>query len=160
MGPFRGTWNRARTGVQDESPIGSVDMATVETPLPDALGASQIARVSLRDTLGRWHLDRLGDVAALLASELVNNAVLHVGGPSTMRVSRSRTALRIEVDDASAAPPELEHADDKAEHGRGIFLVTTMSKDWGDEIHPHGKTVWFELELSAVLGEVHRNGSS
>jgi anti-sigma regulatory factor (Ser/Thr protein kinase) len=135
-------------------------MASVETPLPYGLGASQIARASLRNTLGLWHLERLADVAALLASELVSNAVLHAGGPSTMRVSRSRTALRIEVEYVSVAPPELHHADHIAEHGRGIFLVTTMSSDWGYEVHVHGKTVWFELELPVVLGQVHRNGSS
>lgn len=135
-------------------------MATVETALPYGFGASRVARTSLRDTLAEWHLDHLADVAALLASELVDNVALHVGGSSAMRVSRSRTALRIEVDDGSVAPPELEDADRTAEHGRGIFLVTCMSNDWGYDVSTDGKTVWFELELSVVLGEVHRNGSS
>ena len=135
-------------------------MTTVETPLPSSLGTPRIARALLRETLHVWDLDRLGDVATLLTSELVNNAVLHVVGSSSLRIVRRTESIRVEVDDSSSSPPILEHPDDSAEHGRGIFLVATMADDWGYALHDGGKTVWFELDISVPLGQVHRNGSS
>jgi anti-sigma regulatory factor (Ser/Thr protein kinase) len=141
--------------VLDGPPIGSVDMTTVETTLPSMLAASRIARTSLRETLRSWDLDRLTDVALLLASELVNNAVLHVASPSTMRLSLLRNSIRVELDDASVSPPTLDHADEADEHGRGIFLVATVSDHWGYKLNAHGKTIWFELDTSASFGDLH-----
>ena len=135
-------------------------MTTAEKPLPSSLGAPRIARRLLRETLPVWDLDRLGDAAAPLTSELVNNGVLHVTGSSTSRIVRRTGSIRIEVDDSSSSPPILEHPDDSAELGRGIFLVPTMADDWGYELHDGGKTVWFELDVSVPLGQVHRNRSS
>ena len=114
----------------------------------------------LRETLHVWDLDRLGDVATVLTSELVNNAVLHVVGSSSLRIVRRTESIRVEVDDSSSSPPILERPDDSAEHGRGIFLVATMADGWGHELHDGGKSVWFELDISVPLGQVHRNGSS
>lgn len=138
-------------------------MATVETALPSGFGAPRIARAFLRAALQTWHLDRVGDVGdvvALLASELVNNAILHVGGAPTMRMTRSVSCIRVEVDDASGALPILEQPVDTMEHGRGLFLVASMANEWGYDLHVGGKTVWFDVCLPVVLAEVHRNGSS
>jgi anti-sigma regulatory factor (Ser/Thr protein kinase) len=131
---------------------------TVELELPAAPTAPRFARAVLRDTLERWHLEALLDVAALLTSELVTNVVHHVGAPMTLRVSRDVTTLRVEVDDRSPASPSVRHVRPQSEHGRGVFLVDALASDWGTERTAAGKTVWFELELEVASAAAEARG--
>ena len=99
-------------------------------------------------------------VVNLLANELVSNAVVHVGGPPTIRMTRSAASVRVEVEDTSGAVPVLEEPDDTAEHGRGLLLVASMADEWGYDLKADGKSVWFELRVPVALRAVHRDGSS
>jgi anti-sigma regulatory factor (Ser/Thr protein kinase) len=129
---------------------------TVELELPAAPTAARVARAVLRDTLAHWNLEALLDAAALLTSELVANVVRHVGAPMTLRVQRTASAIRVEVDDTSCAPPSVQRVRPSSEQGRGVFLVDAIARDWGTASTPRGKTVWFELETPSTAARAHR----
>ncbi|MEV6319054.1 ATP-binding protein [Streptomyces sp. NPDC051776] len=107
------------------------------------------ARHAIRGELARWGLHEQVEVAELLVSELVTNALRHAWGPIHLRMSHSpvRRTLRCDIVDACpAAPPDarpLARVDE--EHGRGLHLVDQLSAGWGARHTAGGKTVWFEL---------------
>jgi anti-sigma regulatory factor (Ser/Thr protein kinase) len=130
-------------------------MPSVETQFPATPEAPQSARAFLRAALETWKLDGFGQVTELLADELVANVVRHVGSPLTLRATTEGPILRIEVDDPSTEPPVLRHPGVHEDRGRGILLVDALATQWGSEIHPDGKTVWFEIDVSTATEEIH-----
>jgi anti-sigma regulatory factor (Ser/Thr protein kinase) len=89
-----------------------------------------------------------GEVAVLLVSELVTNAILHGRAPLELRAHTEGSALRVEVRDQEAAsPPVLRGDADLTEvGGRGLQLVDTLADRWGWCEEDQGKVVWFELD--------------
>jgi anti-sigma regulatory factor (Ser/Thr protein kinase) len=87
----------------------------------------------------------LCDDAALLASEVVTNAIRHAGGSVTVRAERDGEQLVVQVLDASTNEPMVLPLDPWAEAGRGMSLVDAIASDWGVAPHPAGKVVWFRL---------------
>jgi anti-sigma regulatory factor (Ser/Thr protein kinase) len=89
-----------------------------------------------------------GEVAVLLTSELVTNAILHGHGPLELRAHTEGSALRIEVRDTEPASPPVLRADAELTEigGRGLQLVDTLADRWGWSAEPEGKVVWFELD--------------
>jgi len=101
--------------------------------------------------------------AVLLVSELVTNAVRFSGDPAralryseradagliSLSLRHFRDRLLIEVFDTDTHPPVLADADDDAETGRGLVLVTALSKEWSYFLlHDGGKVVHCMLETS------------
>ena len=89
-----------------------------------------------------------GEVAVLLTSELVTNAILYGRAPLELRAQADGAALRVEVHDLDpTSPPVLRHDVDLTEiGGRGLQLVDTLADRWGWAKHDYGKVVWFELD--------------
>ncbi|MET8951716.1 ATP-binding protein [Streptomyces sp. NPDC004393] len=113
-------------------------------------GAVRTSRAVVRGQLRAWGLDVISDVAALLVSELVTNALRHAPGPIGLRLVRSGGAspsLRVEVSDTLPDPPRARSADAESEDGRGLQLVAHSSRRWGTRPADTGKTVWFELAV-------------
>jgi anti-sigma regulatory factor (Ser/Thr protein kinase) len=114
------------------------------------------ARLHARQVLWEWGLSEVAEIAELLLSELVTNAVQAArakvnGPPVNICLSANRDRLLIEVWDGNAQPPvprvlEYFPALD-AESGRGLFLVETLSERWGwyPTRNPGGKVTWCEL---------------
>ncbi|WP_298990581.1 ATP-binding protein [uncultured Pseudokineococcus sp.] len=94
-----------------------------------------------------WHED-VADVAELLVSELVTNALVHGGGAASMAVVVAPGGVRVEV--ADDLPDELEPvvrpASASATGGRGLALVEALATAWGVRRAPGGKVVWFHLD--------------
>ncbi|WP_255306370.1 ATP-binding protein [Streptomyces sp. Wb2n-11] len=88
------------------------------------------------------------DVAELLTTELVTNALVHTEHDAEVTATVAASRLRVEVRDLAARHPQLHVpiADDGT-HGRGLFLVQALADAWGVRAHGVGKVVWFELEL-------------
>jgi anti-sigma regulatory factor (Ser/Thr protein kinase) len=86
------------------------------------------------------------DAAVLIISELVTNAVLHSGSRvigCTLRLDSG--LLHIEVTDQGAGQREPVIREPAADDvsGRGLLLVSTLSKAWGvTPAIPGGRTVW------------------
>ncbi len=105
------------------------------------------ARAAVHEQLHEWGLPGLADNAALLAGELVTNAVRHTRGRAVgLRLVRGDTLL-CEVDDEDHELPVLRGAGPGDEAGRGLRVVSTLAREWGTSRTAAGKTVWFELTL-------------
>jgi anti-sigma regulatory factor (Ser/Thr protein kinase) len=98
---------------------------------------SPCARLHTRLVLAEWDLKPLAETAELLVSELVTNAVRasaglparHLGLPTVqLWLSADHERVLIEVWDADERMPVCEQPDPSAEHGRGLFLVETLSE--------------------------------
>jgi anti-sigma regulatory factor (Ser/Thr protein kinase) len=115
------------------------------------------ARLHARQVLLEWGLPEVAEIAELLLSELVTNAVQAAQAtvndlPVNVRLSANRDRLLVEIWDSNVQPPApraLENGfpDVDAESGRGLFLVETLSERWGwyPTRNPGGKVTWCEL---------------
>jgi len=105
------------------------------------------ARRFVVDTLMAWRCTGLVKAAALVATELATNAVLHARTDFTVTISsRAEGTIRIAVRDASPVRPSRRRAGPLDTSGRGLALVDAMAACWGTDLFPGGKEVW------AVLG--------
>lgn len=95
--------------------------------------------------LGR---DDLVDSAVLATSEVVTNAILHVRTEITVRVvgsSGSSSGERVCISDRSGEP--LRAMRDRGEmwsSGRGLRILSAVTRRWGVDVEHPGKCVWFE----------------
>jgi anti-sigma regulatory factor (Ser/Thr protein kinase) len=92
---------------------------------------------------------RLDDLLLCL-SEVVTNAVLHGGPPIVVIGGIVDQAIRVEVSDGSTAAPVRRPTDRFQPTGRGLHLLDELTSQWGVEIMPTGKTVWFEISGPAT----------
>jgi ABC-type transporter Mla MlaB component len=116
------------------------------TPVP---GATAQARRLLAACCARWRLGHLNDVAALIVTELVANAIRHARTGMTLSVTLQRHHMRIAVRDGSPALPRLAMAEDALEAGRGLLIVEGLAAAWGYADAPGGKVVWATLRAEA-----------
>ena len=130
-------------------------MAPATLELPHTLGAAGHARRHVAAAGVHWPPDVL-DVALLLTSELVTNAVLHGKGEVRLVVRETGPRLRIEVSDAETGSLQLsgDRWSATKEGGRGLLLVAEFATNWGSEPRADrpGKTTWFELDLHSPDG--------
>jgi anti-sigma regulatory factor (Ser/Thr protein kinase) len=122
----------------------------VDSDFERAPESVRAARQFVLATLASWDLDDMGEVASLLTSELVTNAVLHAKTAFHLSVqSDDDREVLIEVTDGSDEPPVRGDARPDAEGGRGLVLVASLASRWGTRLGPRGKAVWFCLERDA-----------
>ncbi|WP_324618077.1 ATP-binding protein [Streptomyces sp. RTd22] len=97
--------------------------------------------------LAAWRLEELAEVAALIVSELVTNAVKHARSNSIrLTITRPEAVrVRIGVVDKSKKRPVPRKSSAEDEGGRGLALVEALAEDWGTDPLPWGKRVWAEL---------------
>jgi len=88
------------------------------------------------------------DDAQLVVSELATNAVIHAGTPFSVAVRSDGSAVRISVQDWSELQPVMREESAVALAGRGLRLIAMVSRSWGVEYGPDGKTVWADLALA------------
>ncbi|MEU9419908.1 ATP-binding protein [Streptomyces sp. NPDC051000] len=114
----------------------------------DLKAVSEVRR-ALRELMRHRCRSDAADVAELLITELVTNALVHTEQGAEVSASLAATRLRVEVRDyASRRPrPYVPSADDGT-HGRGLVLVQELADEWGVDTLARGagKVVWFELE--------------
>ncbi|WP_431772606.1 ATP-binding protein [Streptomyces cucumeris] len=125
----------------------------------DELAAVAQVRAELRLMLRHWGGPGRADLAELLISELVTNALVHTGrgaqvsatlgeGPGARLAGR----LRVEVRDFDARHPVLRaRPPEDATSGRGLLLVHSLADAWGVRTHGVGKALWFELEADGLV---------
>jgi hypothetical protein len=96
-------------------------------------------------------LGEYSDDAAVIASELVSNAVQHAGMDSAevitvtlMRVCKP-DAVAIAVGDSSPHPPVLRETTADSERGRGLQVVDALAVHWGWNPDDGGKEVFAVL---------------
>src|SRR5687768_10892954 len=74
-----------------------------EVALPGTMSAVATARAAVREIVGRWGYrdEECVQLAELIASELVANAVRHAGSTSILTVSADRNTVTLTVRDES-----------------------------------------------------------
>ncbi|MFJ6592012.1 ATP-binding protein [Streptomyces violaceusniger] len=126
-----------------------------------------LARADLRKALAGWGLIAVEDVALLVLSELITNAVRHARVPGRQietRYLHQGDKLRLEVHDAADQLPKLRTPTPESVRGRGLVLVETLADQWG--VTPRaavGKAVWAVLALpvderASLAGGERREG--
>ncbi|MFE1289514.1 ATP-binding protein [Streptomyces sp. NPDC058751] len=124
--------------------------------IPNDPRAVTICRRTLRLILALHGLPHLAEVAELVATELVTNAVQHTAGPAAIRLRRAHGVLRIGVWDADPTPPAPAPPAASGETGRGLTLVEECADGWGwhllgraQDPRGTGKFIWCELATAA-----------
>jgi anti-sigma regulatory factor (Ser/Thr protein kinase) len=153
--------------VHSEDPFSAADAARMvpqfarRVRIPPEPAAAARARAEVAAAIHAWGIGVDPEVALLLTSELVTNAVTHgVGaapdlsaGPGetadqvTVEITAGPAGLRVDVHDGSADPPVLTVpvVEAEQESGRGLLLVTSLAAEWGYYPTPAGKAVYFTL---------------
>ena len=118
-------------------------------PFPESV---RIGRDFTRTTLQHWSMAALTDVAELVVSELLTNALRH-GLPSArrlvddcpirLRLLGQSPYLMCLVTDPGIAIPMLRESGPFAESGRGLNVVESCCVRWGWHLpEGGGKVVW------------------
>lgn len=88
------------------------------------------------------------DDAALIASELATNAVLHSasgqGGKFTLRAEIHASYVRVEVEDAGGPWHQPRHGNDRP-HGFDVIEAFTGRGNWGIDGDVTGRVVWARI---------------
>ncbi|WP_131745891.1 ATP-binding protein [Frankia sp. Cppng1_Ct_nod] len=124
---------------------------TARFDLPANARAAGRARRLINELLTTWGREEDAEVARLLVSEVVTNAVRYTrsNDPLRVQVIAQSDRVRIAVGDGSTMRPVLRAVRDDDESGRGMHLVAALASEWGvvDTLADDspGKHVWFEL---------------
>lgn len=108
------------------------------------------ARAFVAAALAAWDVDDVGELAALLTSEVVTNVVLHARTAFRVAIELVPPDVVVEVWDASPVLPRLRLGGTERENGRGLVLIDSLAARWGSRRDGEGKTVWFALRAGSV----------
>lgn len=112
------------------------------------------AREATRKALFDWGLGEYAEVAELIVSEYVTNALRHGEGPIKMRISCDSDHLRIEVHDDGSGRPVRRPVTAGSVSGRGLEVVDGVlapQGGWrtlGEDDTGAGKTVGAVIRLA------------
>lgn len=119
-------------------------MTSVTSELPRSPASIRAARQLVNAHTASLGVRRRED-AALLASELVTNALVHGIGSISLRIDVDTQGVRVEVSDqgnVALAPSPTPGAHD----GWGLRIVDELADDWG--VRAGSTKVWFRLNHS------------
>ena len=122
----------------------SIDDPSVHLDLEPTPGAPRAARLFLAEQVGPIDPDS-AYAAALCASELVTNGVLHARTRIVVGVTLGARRLLVTVGDRAGGTPHTPPQDDERPSGRGLMLVEALADQWGVSEERDGKTVWFTV---------------
>ena len=141
------------------APTRPTELRGCRVRLTTGPAAAAEARRQVRAAICAWEIPVDPDVAILLTSELVTNAIRHeVTGIVMLAITCSYGQLRVDVHDTSCCLPMLVEAGADDEAGRGLMLVTTLSEEWGFYRTPAGKAVYFTLAFAPDVAEGNGRG--
>jgi anti-sigma regulatory factor (Ser/Thr protein kinase) len=126
-----------KMSVASEAPMAN------EIPVTDLAVARSIVRSRLRH-----HSDETIEIAILLTTELLANAIEHGAGQPriALHIDESQLIVRVHDEDPTIdlAPLPLEPT---RLRGRGLAMVDALASAWGVDRVWDGKAVWFLLNL-------------
>lgn len=165
-------WSELRSAIDQASQAARVAALSPRYPLVSQLAplgalptAPGCARAHVRSTLARWEMSAYEEVAELLISEMVTNAVeastddsgqpIYVGDRMPVVVVRLvaiEDGLVLEVWDVMPTVPVLQQTSTWDDRGRGLLLLQALAHRWNWTTVPDwpGKCVWAELRSSSL----------
>ncbi len=121
-------------------------MASASLVLGAAPASVRRARAFVRAQCEAARTDpALCELATLLTSEVVTNAITHGRSEARLRAFVLSEAVRVEIGDDNARHPQRAERNDQALDGRGLDIVELLARDWGVHDESGGKVVWFEV---------------
>jgi anti-sigma regulatory factor (Ser/Thr protein kinase) len=118
--------------------------------LPPTARSAGDGRRFVVQTLTDWNCDAMIDAAALLASEVITNAVMHARTPLTISLRRTESGhIQIDVSDGSPLQPRRRTPAADATTGRGVALLDQLATSWSVRTTANGKTVTFTLDSTS-----------
>lgn len=119
--------------------------------------APQRARRFVGTALAGAGREGLREVAELLVSELVTNAVVHAASSTEVELVDDGTAVTVLVRDADTGPLVMRAGggSELDEGGRGFQLVDRLAEAWGTEHRGGRKTVWFRVPVHEDAAPAH-----
>src|SRR5580704_16346722 len=149
------------TSVRARQPRNRIDKMAVTHPtelrqrrvrLTREPAAASEARRQVRAAICAWTVPVDPDIAVLLTSDLVTNAITHGDGKTvTLAIRCCCGHLRIDVYDTSRSMPMAVNEPAVTETGPGLVLVAALSTEWGSFRTPAGKVVYFTLAFQPDL---------
>jgi anti-anti-sigma factor len=153
-------WLLQRSGITRFAPMhGSLDEALValgaaparrrvQLELPHELVSPRRARQFADEICRSWHVppDKAVDVV-LVASELVENALLFTSSDCVLRMELHEGLLSVAVRDSSPWPPVRNTPFPEQHDGRGLIIVERTAAAWGWMPASDGKVVWATFAL-------------
>jgi len=112
------------------------------------------AREKTRKALFGWGLGDHAELAEIIISELVTNAILHGEGPVKARISCGSGHLHVQVHDDGPGRPVRRQAKTDDDSGRGLEVIDGLlelyggSRDVEDDDAGGGKTVHVAICLA------------
>jgi anti-sigma regulatory factor (Ser/Thr protein kinase) len=104
-------------------PLTAMPELSVSWPPGRDLTEPRRAREQVRKALFGWGLGEHAEIAELVLSELVSNAICHGTGPVRTRISYSSGLLRMEVHDNGPGRPVRREAAADDTSGRGLTVI-------------------------------------
>ncbi|MFI7128216.1 ATP-binding protein [Nonomuraea sp. NPDC050153] len=142
-GPLETPWAVAAS--VDGPPAQADHLWSASWTLPYDAVSAPVARVLVRAQLADWSAGDVSEVAELLVSELVTDALHHATGPVRLTVWLVDGLLRCEVEGRHPVAPLPRKPLERGEGGYGPRLLDALACCWGSAATPAGKAAWFEL---------------
>lgn len=139
-------------------PERAASTTSASTDLPAHPLSARRARRFVLTALEAFDVRGLDEVAELLTSEVVTNAVVHAHSGVRVSVESVPGGARVSVADSNPLVPALRQPVHEAEHGRGLHLVDTLAHRWGVDAMGEGKAIWFELRAEGLRTEGRTHG--
>ncbi|MBM7171608.1 ATP-binding protein [Streptomyces sp. G44] len=120
---------------------------------PRARRSVSTARSFAVEILTEWGIEERLDDIRLCVSELATNAVLHGVPPGRefcLCLVLDVPFVRVEVVDSGDGQPRVLDQNAEDTGGRGLFLTSALSDDFGVTSRVPGKTVWAVFKTGSV----------
>jgi hypothetical protein len=133
------------------APVRPAELYQRRVRLARQPAAAGEARGHVRAALSTWQVPVDPDIAILLTSDVVTDAIVHGAGPSvTVAIRCSRGQLRVDVyDSARTGFGSAPAGPDKEDHPE-LALVAQLADEWGAFRTPAGRTVYFALTMASA----------
>jgi anti-anti-sigma regulatory factor len=114
--------------------------------LEPVVGAARRSREVITEACGRWDRPDLVGNACIVATEMVNNVVVHARTSMSLLLALHGDTMSVAVRDFSATVPRFEGPVAPTNYGgRGLLLIDAVADRWGHLALDGGKVTWARL---------------
>lgn len=124
--------------------------------LEPVVGAARRSRELVTEACAQWDLADLIGPACIVVTEMVNNVVAHARTAMTVRLALRAGNLTVAVRDHCPTVPRFTGAPAPTSYGgRGLLLIDSVARRWGNLLLKDGKVVWAILHRDDESMKIH-----